>query len=56
MDDSTQVVVGGTYNRYWDKAELTEPIFHLFLTSPDRTDSMPSVHEKTGVPLTALYC
>jgi hypothetical protein len=55
MDELVQVVVRGPYNRYWDRPELTEPIFHLFLTQPDRTYSMQSVHVKTGVSLTTLY-
>jgi hypothetical protein len=54
IDDCVRVVVRGPYNRYWDHPEPTEPIFHLFLTQPDRTYSMQSVHENTGVPLTTL--
>jgi hypothetical protein len=55
MDDLVQVVVRGAYNPYWDKPELAEPIFHLFLAEPDRTSSMPSVHDKIGIPLRTLY-
>jgi hypothetical protein len=55
MFDLVQVVVCGAFNRYLDKPELADPIFHLFLTQPDRPYSMPSVHDKNGVPLTTLY-
>jgi hypothetical protein len=55
IDDCSRVVVRGSSNRYWDQPELTEPIFHLFLTQPDHLYRMQSVHENTGVPLTTLY-
>jgi hypothetical protein len=55
MEDLVSAVFRGAYDRYWDKPELTEPIFQLFLNHPDGTYSMPSVHAKTGVPLTTLY-
>jgi hypothetical protein len=54
MDELVRVVVRGPYNRYWDQSELTEPIFHLFLTQPDRSYSMQSKQVNTGVPLITL--
>jgi hypothetical protein len=54
MENLVQVVAQGPDNRYWDKPEFTEPIFQLFLTQPDRTYSMKSVHDKTGISVTTL--
>jgi hypothetical protein len=55
MEHLVQVVARRSYNRYWDRPDIIEPIFQVFLTQPDRTYSMQSMHEKTGVPLTTLY-
>jgi hypothetical protein len=49
------VVFRGACNRYWDKTELNKQIFQFFLNPADRTYSLPSVHARTGVPLTTLY-
>jgi hypothetical protein len=55
IENLAPVVFRGAYNHYWDKPDLTEPIFQLFLDHPSGTYSMPSVHANTGVPLTTLY-
>jgi hypothetical protein len=55
MEELVPIVFRAAYNCHWNKPELTESIFQLFLNHPDRTYSMPSVHARTGVRLTTLY-
>jgi hypothetical protein len=54
MEELVRLVGWESYNRYWDKPELTNAIFRVFLTQLDRTYSMQSVHEKTVVPLAGI--
>jgi hypothetical protein len=49
------VVTHVHYNNYSNHSERIEPIFNLFLTSPDGDYSMTAVRAKTGVPITTLY-
>lgn len=50
-----RVVNRGPYHRYHELSDKIEPIFVLFLTSPDSSYHMIEIAEKTKIPLSTLY-
>jgi hypothetical protein len=55
MQALSVLVKRGRYNAYYQRPELLESVFHLFLTEPDANDIMRDVSSGTKFPLTTLY-
>jgi hypothetical protein len=55
MESLVRVTKREAYNIHYDRPDVLQPIFDLFLSEPDRSYAMCIVSEKNGVRTTSLY-
>lgn len=55
MEGLVRLIRPEDYDTYFNRPELLEPIFGLFLTKPDQPYLVRIVSEKTGIRSTTLY-